>query len=176
MEAVKMIKEKMCYEIVDSADATAEGVYSAEGISFRETQLSQTDMAMLEDAISKWEIHDDYEWSEENFVYEDEKSDSGTKIIELIDMVSFKASVTCSSDLLGGYLLKNGEFVGVILQLEQTSSFGMACSQEKDFGVILTDGTTYGKTSKYYSHCSTEKDSSSSHRYHLINKEKYYNN
>ncbi len=171
-----MIKEKMCYEVVDSADAKTEGVYCAEGIYFRETQLSQTDMAMLEDAVSKWEIHDDYKWSEENFVYDDESSDSGTKIIELIDMVSFKASVKYSSDLLGGYLLKNGEFVGVILQLEQTSSFGMAYSQEKGFGVILTDGTTYGNTSQYYSHCSTEMDSSSSHHYHLVNKEKYYNN
>lgn len=165
-----MLKEKMCYEIVNAADSKSEGIYFADDIAFREILLSENDLAKLEKKISEWEIRHEYKWSEEDLVYDVEQSGSGTKIIQLTDLASFRGLSICSTDIAGGYLLQDGEFIGVILQLEQITSYGMSYSQEQRFGIMLTDGRSYGKTSKHYSHCSTERDESASHYYYLINK------
>ena len=55
-----------------------------------------------------------------------------------------------------------------MLDLEDTTSYGMAYRHERRFSVLFTDGTRLGKTSYHYSHCSTEKDESSSSEYSLV--------
>lgn len=164
-----MIKEKMCFEVVAENDKK---VYHVNGnnktIMFRQVNLSDEAMCVLEDEIQKWEILDVFEWRKENLVYDDISSNSGEKIIPLSDIEGIWAPSHISGNLRGGYLVKDGQFIGVVLDIENTSSYGMSCDSNHQYGILLTDGQAFGRTS--YSHCSTEVDDHSKSDYYLRKK------
>ena len=150
----------------------SERIYRAgdekKSLLFRQAELTDEEIAALEAEIAGWAVADEYEWSYEDLVYEDESKGSGTKLIPLGELESLTSGSHLSSATRGGILLKKGKFIGAVLDLEDTSSYGMAYSHERFFSALLTDGTKLGKTSYHYSHCSTEKDESSSSDYSLV--------
>ena len=178
-----MIDRNMFFEIAEDAaepfmteDGYAvplsERIYPAgsdeKTIYFRPVELSDEEIARLEPELAKWSVADKYEWRYEDMVYDDVKEGSGTRLIPLAELESLISGSHLSSATRGGILLKKGGFCGVVLDLEDTTSYGMAYRHERRFSVLFTDGTKLGKTSYHYSHCSTEKDESSSSEYSLV--------
>ncbi|MBR3151499.1 MAG: hypothetical protein IKF46_05900 [Erysipelotrichaceae bacterium] len=85
--------------------------------------------------------------------------------------MSFLQGSYFSNQIRGGYLLDRGQFAGVIIAAENTSSFGMAVTKSFDFGILFTDGTKIGRTGYHYFHCSTEISESRDSVYSLRRKE-----
>ena len=161
------------FEIVPAPAGEAEGLYRAgEGdnaLWFRRAELRDSERAALERELEAWEFVDKYEFCYENLVYDDESKGSGERVIPFSNLV-FGGSYA-SNQVRGGCLLAGGAFAGVFLKLENTTSYGMAVTQSKGFGALLTDGRRIGRTSYHYSHCSTELAERRSSVYTLRRKE-----
>ena len=170
-----MIIDKICFELIEeNARHNDDVVYNATNrtgtIRFQKTVLTEDTIDSLKEEIKEWEILEEYKWKEEDLVYNVIKSGSGTRVIQITDIESFWTPSHISNNLRGEYLIKAGQFIGIVLDLECISSLGMSYSSNKKYGVLLTNGQSFGQTSSYYSNCNTEKDSYSSSNYYLRKK------
>ncbi len=172
-----MSEKTKFFEKIPKPQTETDGVYHTEVkyqpevIWFRPVEVSETALELLMEEIEKWEVVDTYKQVYENLVYEDRKTYSGERVIPDADIVSFLSGSYLSSQLRGGYLLEKGSFAGVILKIENTSSFGMSAHQDNEFGILLTDGRKIGRTEYHYFHCSTEIDEEEDSVYSLRRKE-----
>ncbi len=81
-----------------------------------------------------------------------------------------KEGTTEKEETISSVVLLKDKFVGVLISITDTDSYGMSVHQRKDYGLLMTDGTSAGKTSEHFSHCSTEYDEESDICYSLIRK------
>ena len=68
-------------------------------------------------------------------------------------------------------VVKDGHFIGALIEMENVSSYGMAVDRSRDWGILFTNGTSDGETRQHYSHCSTEIDRSEDIQYSLRRKQ-----
>ena len=159
------------FEIVSGADPADETVFrvgDGDGaIQFRPVELTGAALTALESELQGWEVADRYKWRDEDYVNEVDESGQGERVIPFSKIVSFLSGAFTTGQLRGGLLLEHGAFAGVILKLENTTSYGMAWSRSDGLGVLLTDGRKLGRTDYHYFHTSTEKAESAEHDYSL---------
>lgn len=142
-----------------------------EEIWFTPAEVDETTESRLWEEIRKWELIDTYHNKYEDLAYDDRSESSGERIVAEEDLVSFLQGSYISNQIRSGYLLDHGQFAGVIIAAENTSSFGMAVTKSFDFGILFTDGTKIGRTGYHYFHCSTEISESRDSVYSLRRKE-----
>ena len=92
----------------------------------------------------------------EDLAYNDKTENEGERIITDDLLASFLQVSYSSDQVRGGYLFDEEGFLGYILAIENTSSFGMSVNRSEGLGVLLKDGTAHGRTSYHYFHSSTE--------------------
>lgn len=157
------------FEVINEP-AEDEDVYEVEDICFRPLIVSDAEKEELLKKVSEWEFIDKYEYCDENLAYDDKSEGKGERVITDELLASFIAGCFISNQVRGGYLFKNGEFVGIIIKTENVSSFGMSVNKNTGLGLLLTDGRKLGKTSYHYFHSSTESSESRSSEYTLRHK------
>lgn len=157
--------------ITDETFCTKKSHDDKEGLWFRPVVLNENETEEIMKEINEWEFIDKYSGSYENMAYEDKSSWSGERVITDDLLVSMLKGSHVSNQVRGGYLLKNGHFAGIVMALEDVTSFGMAYQKEDFFSALLTDGTKYGKTSFHYFHSSTEISESNDSEYLLRRKQ-----
>ena len=171
-----MAEKTKFFEIVRGGN-TQDDVFIAfvgdpgEEICFQPVCLTGQETASLMEEIGNWELVDAYDYKYEDLAYDDVSSGSGERIITDDLLVSFLQGSYTSDQVHGGYLIDEGHFAGVVLDLEYDSSFGMAWSRDRKFGILLTDGRKGGRTDSHYFHSSTEVSESSDSTYLLRKKE-----
>ena len=149
------------FEIVKEADAARKESFNVEtkeggSLCFRPLLLNEKQKEEIKKQISRWELVDSYRSIYEDLSYGDRTKSEGERIITDELLVSFLEGSLSSDQVRGGYLLDQGRFIGYIILNESVSSFGMSVEKNRGFGVLLTDGRKYGKTSYHYFHASTE--------------------
>ena len=126
------------YEIVDNA---AEANKTVDSYYLKKTG-QVTEGPVFEEA-KLWAPVKSVRYEEEDFVHD--VKDSGTYESEL------HKYPRC-------IVVKDGHFLGFLLEFSDISSYGMSVNRTEQTGIVFIDGTSAGKTTRHYSHCSTEKD------------------
>ena len=171
-----MAEKTKFFEIIRGGN-TQENVFIAsvgdpgEEVRFQPVCLTGQETDSLMEEIGNWEIVDVYDYKYEDLAYDDVSSGSGERIISDDLLVSFLQGSYTSDQVQGGYLIDEGHFVGVVLDLEYDSSFGMAWNRDRKFGILLTDGRKGGRTDSHYFHSSTEVSESRNSTYLLRKKD-----
>ena len=168
-----MLENMVFFEIVADPEAAGNGLCAAgegaDALCFRRTEVDAETRSRLEEELKAWEVVDTFRWKYEDLAYDDGSSDEGERVVPFSDIL-FGGSYA-SNQLRGGCLLKDGAFAGVVIKVENTTSFGMAVGREEGFGALLTDGRRIGKTAYHYFHSSTEISESHDSVYTLRRKE-----
>ena len=144
---------RTCYEIVPEEEA--EIVVGKTGLKKVEVTKKQRDQ-ILEEAKA-WVMVAEIK-EEETLLWHDDDYSTWTSTKE-IDNFYEKHVV-----------IKDGHFIGALIEIEDVSSYGMSVNRSRDWGILFTDGSTDGVVKKYYSHCSTEVDRSEETTYSLKRK------
>ncbi len=137
---------------------------------FRPAKVTELQMNDLEKEIGEWELIDTYRNVYEDLAYDDKSVSEGERVITDDKLVSLLQGSRVSDQVRGGYLLRKHRFVGYVLALENTSSYGMSASRNKGLGILLTDGRKIGRTGYHYFHCSTETSESDDSEYSVRHK------
>ncbi len=144
---------RTCYEIVPEEEA--EIVVGKTGLKKVEVTKKQRDQ-ILEEAKA-WVMVAEIK-EEETLLWHDDDYSTWTSTKE-IDNFYEKHVV-----------IKDGHFIGALIEIEDVSSYGMSVNRSRDWGILFTDGSTDGEIKKYSSHCSTEVDRSEETTYSLKRK------
>ena len=165
-------KNTRFFLLAEGPDALFGEVLSAgsgsERILFRRSEADERTISALEEELGGWEIIKKYKFEHEDLSYDDASSGAGEVIVPFHDVVL--GGSYASSQLRGGFLLRGGRFAGIVMLLEDSSSYGMAYRHDEEYGVLLTDGRSFGRTEDHYFHCSTEVDESEDAEYLLRRK------
>ena len=150
------------FEIVERPLALNEDCFYVEedapgrDVWFRPAKITEKQLTELQKEIAQWELVDSYKNVYEDLSYDDKSVSEGERVISDDLLVSFLQGSSVSNQVRGGYLLKRHRFIGYVLALENTSSYGMSVSRNRGLGVLFTDGRKIGRTGYHYFHSSTE--------------------
>ncbi|MBQ9037327.1 MAG: hypothetical protein IJ115_07730 [Erysipelotrichaceae bacterium] len=158
------------FEVVTEASENDESLYEVEGIFFRPLEVSAEEKSELLKKVSEWELIDSYEYCDEDLAYDDKTEGKGERVITDELLASFIVGSFISNQVRGGYLFKDGQFAGMIIETENVSSYGMSVNKSNGLGLLLTDGRKLGKTDYHYFHSGTESSESRSSEYTLRHK------
>ncbi len=165
-------KNTRFFLLAEGPDALFGEVLSAgsdeDKLLFRRTGADENTVAALEEELKGWELIKKYKYEYEDLAYEHRRSGSGERVVPFCDVVL--GGSYASSQLRGGFLLRGGRFAGIVMLLEDSSSYGMAHHRDEKYGALLTDGRSFGRTEYHYFHCSTEVDESEDAEYLLRRK------
>ena len=165
-------KDTRFFLLAEGPDALFGEMLSAgsgsERILFRRAEADASTVAALEEELKGGELIKKYKYKYEDLAYEHKRSGSGERVMPFCDVVLGGSYTT--SQLRGGFLLRGGRFAGIVMLLEDSSSYGMAHHRDEKYGALLTDGRSFGRTEYHYFHCSTEVDESEDAEYLLRRK------
>ena len=142
-----------CYEIVPEEEA--EIIAGKTGL--KAAYVSKEDRDRILEEAKEWVLVADTV-EEETLLWHDDDHSTWTSTEKIEDF--YKRQV----------VIRDGHFVGALIDVEDVSSYGMSVNKSRDWGILFTDGTTDGETKKYSSHCSTEVDRSEETTYSLKRK------
>ncbi len=143
----------VCYETVPVEEA--EIVAGKTGL--KEVEVSRAERDSILEEAKEWVLVADTVEEETLFWHDDDQSTwKSTKEIE--DFYKRHA------------VIKDGHFIGALLEIEDVASYGMSVNRSSDWGILFTDGSTDGVISKHFSHCSTEVDRTEDTTYSLKRK------
>ncbi len=126
------------YEVITDKNRAA---IEASNLCFAEIILnSETEKAVLSEA-SKWELVKKTHYEYTNLAYK--HTDIGD-------------NTTCCEQ--NRIITHNGQYIGVIVEINETSSLGMSYHKSHGYGALFTNGSTAGNIEEHFSHCSTEVD------------------
>ena len=125
-----------------------------EGIRLVHFEGDEDTMSRILKEAEEWQLIKNGTYSEEDFVHDVKDSGTYTWVEDNACIVS-----------------QNGHFIGFAITFSDVSSYGMSYTKKEDAGLFLTDGRTFGKTERHYSHCSTEKDETTHEVYSIQRKE-----
>ena len=138
------------YRITETSEKTEikVGEYCLESFSPSDGVMAQTI-----EQVKGWKLMKYEKYRSENLSYNDVKEGTIEK-----------------EETISSVVLLGDKFVGVLVSTTNTDSYGMSVRQTEDFGLLMTDGSSAGKTSEHFSHCSTEYDEESDICYSLMRK------
>ena len=142
-----------CYEIVPEEEA--EIMAGKTGLKKVEVSKEQRDTILAE--AKEWVLVAETK-NEETLFWHDDDQSTWTSTKEIEDF--YKRYVA----------IKDGHFIGALIEIEDVSSYGMSVNRSRDWGILFTDGSTDGEIKKYFSHCSTEVDRTEETTYSLKRK------
>ena len=142
-----------CYEIVPEEEA--EIVVGKTGLKAAFVWKEQREHILAE--AREW-VLEAVTIEEETLLWHDDDHSVWTSTKEIEDF--YKKHV----------VIKDGHFIGALIEIEDVSSYGMSVNKSRDWGILFTDGSTDGEIKKYFSHCSTEVDRSEETTYSLKRK------
>ncbi len=147
-------KPAYCFEIVpeeEGADITAGNTF------LREVYVTPAQRAVIAEEAGQWVLVAESVETEELYWHDNDTSTwHSTKTIE--DFYRRRAVV------------RDGHFLGALLDLENTGSMGMAVSKDREYGILLIDGSEDGRTEEHFSHTSSEVSEERDTRYFLRRK------
>ena len=143
-------KPRTCYEIVPEDEA--EIVAGKTGL--KEVYVTKDQRDQILEEAKEWVLIAEKKW-EETLYWHDNDHSEGSSMEETEDF--YKRHV----------VVKDEHFFGALLETDLTSSMGMSVYRNKDYGVLLIDGTRDGRTYEHYSHSSDEVSESEDTTYYL---------
>ena len=128
-----------CYEIVPEEEAEI----MAGKTGLREVYVTKEQREQILKEAGEWVI-EAVTKSEETLYWHDDDHSEWTSTREIEDFCKKSAVV------------RDGHFIGALLEPQLTSSMGLSVYRDKQYGILLTDGTSDGRTGEYFSHSSDE--------------------
>ena len=144
----------VCFGIVPDEEAE----FFAGNTGLKEVHVDRAVRERIREEACEWVLHADIKEEETLYWHDNDHSEwSSTKDIE---------------DFYKKYaVVRDGHFHGAVIETEMTSSMGLSVYKNREWGILLTDGSRDGRTSEHYSHSSDEVSESKDTTYTLKRKE-----
>lgn len=123
---------------------TGERVLKTNDFLVRYVSLRPDYRSSIMKEIMQWEISVYHEYDYENDVYNDTEHEEYSKVVPMDQLISRQSATYCTGDVIGDYLIIDGEFAGVVVRTQEERTGSPSYRRSEAFCILYCDGRISG--------------------------------